>query len=314
MKLKYQFLLIQAIRDFFNNQGFVDVITPPMVENPGMETHIHPFQIFSANKKQLQPLYLHTSPEFMMKSILAQDFEDIFTICYSFRDEPKSDIHRPQFLMLEWYRTNSSYLKIMDDCEELIKHCLTHFKNNDIATIHLNSFPRITMQEIFLKYLEIDILNYLTADSIKTLIKNQFPDVPLPESQLPWEDYFFLLFLNKIEPEISKLPYLLIYEFPAPLAALSTLKSSDPRVCERFEIYMHGMEICNCFNECTSLTELQARFNQQSQQKKQTYGYELPEPSAFYRTMENYPPSAGNALGVERLLKALTQIEDPFFN
>ncbi len=111
---------------------------------------------------------------------------------------------------------------------------------------------RKTMQELFKEELGIDILEFLDIRSIKSLLMS-FPDVPVPKSDLLWEDYFFLLYLNRIEPVLSKYPLLLIYEFPAPLSALSTLKSNDPRVCERFEVYANGVELCNCFNELTDI-------------------------------------------------------------
>src|SRR5687767_3032706 len=109
------FHLQQAIRDFFLERGFMDVLTPPMVPNPGMETHIHPFRVWSERGRAPTPFYLHTSPEFCMKELLSEGMERIFTLSYCFRDEPSSPIHRPQFLMLEWYRANARYETIMDD-------------------------------------------------------------------------------------------------------------------------------------------------------------------------------------------------------
>ena len=115
MRLRYQFELIQLIRNFFTQQGFLDVMTPPAVENPGMEVHIHPFQLHSVIKNKLVPQYLHTSPEFCLKQLLAspgEKIENIFSLSYCFRDEPNSPIHRNQFIMLEWYRKHAlHYIK-----------------------------------------------------------------------------------------------------------------------------------------------------------------------------------------------------------
>ena len=120
---------------------------------------------------------------------------------------------------------------------------------------------------------------------------------------------------NLIEPKISKFQALMITEFPAPLSALSTLKDSDPRVCERFEVYLNGIELCNCFNELTDADEQRKRFSEQNKLKKKLYGYNLPKPESFYRTMDKgFPPSAGIALGVERLLHSLFDIENPFYS
>lgn len=298
-------------------QGFLDVLTPPAVENPGMETHIHPFQLHSVQKQNLTPLYLHTSPEFCMKELLAsgEDFNKIFTLSYCFRDEPISSIHRPQFLMLEFYRKNERYERIMQDIEELVLFVFEQGKKKNFPLRFKEiNFVRKTMQEIFLEELGIDILNYLDTNSIKQLLR-KFPEVPVPIVDLEWDDYFFLLYLNCIEPKLSKYPILMISEFPAPLSALSTLKSSDARVCERFEVYINGIELCNCFNELTDVVEQKKRFMKQNLLKQKIYGYHLPEPKAFYQTMtKGLPPSAGVALGVERLLHSLFDIENPFYS
>jgi len=315
MSRRYQFDLIQSIRNFFGEQGFLDVLTPPAVENPGMEVHIHPYQLHSVHKQTLAPSYLHTSPEFCMKELLADGFEKIFTISYCFRDEPNSPIHRSQFLMLEWYRRNERYEKIMEDVEGLIEFVTTNLKHLKLRkNIQNQKMIKKTMQELFQEELGIDILQYLDLHELKNLLK-KFPDVPVPEVELEWDDYFFLLYLNKIEPVITKYPLLMITEFPAPLSALSTLKNSDPRVCERFEVYINGIELCNCFNELTDPVEQKKRFELQNQLKQKLYGYQLPEPKKFYQTMDKgFPPSAGIALGVERLLHSLFEIENPFFN
>ncbi|MBA2403906.1 MAG: hypothetical protein H0V66_03975, partial [Bdellovibrionales bacterium] len=200
----------------------------------------------------------------------------------------------------------------MSDTEELISFCL----NSHLPVkkeLKSQKMVKKTMQELFQQYLQIDILDYLDVASIKQLLQN-YPDVPVPAVECEWDDYFFLLYLNKIEPEIAKIPMLMIYEFPAPLKALSTLKGSDPRVCERFEVYINGVELCNCFNELTDLIEQKKRFEEQNLLKKKIYKYHLPEPTHFYSALENgLPASAGIALGVERLLYSICEIENPFF-
>lgn len=320
VKLAAQFQLLWAIRQFFIQRNFVDVMPPPMVQNPGMETHIHPFQVAHAKTTKFSPWYLNTSPEFHMKELLSLGFEDIFTLGYSFRDEPHAPNHRPQFLMLEWYRTNAHYTKIMDDCEELFKFTLNSLNEKALPVdqnLLKTKFERVTVQDLFLDMLHVDILNFLETKDLKELIEKNFKDVPLPTQGeiLSWDDYYFLLFLNKIEPHIAHYPYLLVYEFPNHLSALSTLKPSDPRVCERFEIYSKGVELCNCFNELRDLEIQKERFHSQAKEKENLYGYKLPEPAVLYGAMERgLPVSSGIALGVERLLKILTDIENPFWD
>lgn len=284
-----------------------------------MEVHIHPFQLHSVRNNSRLPLYLHTSPEFCLKELLAEKDENldkIFSLSYCFRDEPDSPIHRKQFLMLEWYRKNARYESIMDDVENLITYAMEEGVRRKLPLrkeLSGQSLVTRTMQELFDECLSVDILDYLTVDAIKALLK-RFPDVPVPSDECEWDDYFFLLYLNKIEPHLKKYPLLLVKEFPAPLAALSTLKLDDPRVCERFEVYIDGVELCNCFNELTDVQEQRKRFSEQAELKNKLYKYSLPEPAVFYRSLEKgLPPSAGIALGVERLLSSLFEIENPFF-
>lgn len=319
-KLEAQFQLIAALRQYFTEHQFIDVLTPPMVQNPGMETHIHPFQVSHARTLKLSPMYLNTSPEFHMKELLSLGFENIFTIGYSFRDEPRADHHRPQFLMLEWYRTKAHYTQIMKDCENLFAHCLRFLEAKNINTdpnFKNIKYERSTIQEIFLTMINLDILDFLDTKDLKEKIEKDFKDIPLPSQgeKLSWDDYYFLLFLNKIEPHLKHYPYLLLYEFPYHLSALSTLKKNDPRVCERFEIYSNGVELCNCFNELTDLDIQKKRFLQQSLEKNLLYQYTLPEPLVLYQAMQKgLPTSAGIALGVERFLKTLTGIDNPFWD
>lgn len=298
----------------------MDVLTPPMVENPGMETHIHPFEVYSKKSSASLGHYLHTSPEFHMKELLSlkeEELDKIFTLSYCFRDEPSSPIHRPQFLMLEWYRKNERYEQIMKDCEGLIKHCLNAMKDfgAPVKETYENLRPtKATVQEIIQEECGFDILDFLDPEALRQKIQKDFKDVPLPSVQCEWDDYFFLLFLNRVEPKFKDIPYLLLYEFPAPLAALSTLKESDPRVCERFEIYLEGVELCNCFNELTDLATQKKRFEEQRADKKRLYGYELGEPQVLFDSLDRgLPPSAGVALGVERLLASIVRTNNPFY-
>ncbi len=305
--------MIKALRKFFEQQSFEEILTPPLVSNPGMETHIHPFQVFSAHQKKTLPLYLHTSPEFHMKNLLSQGWERLYTLSYSFRDEPVSETHRPQFLLLEWYRTNARYESLMQDCQELVDFAQCFLKNQGVASVKpILSFEKATVQELFQEFIQTDILQEHPQEIIQ---KNDPKLLPEKHDELLWEDYFFLLWLNKIEPQLKNYPYLLVYEYPAPLAALSTLKTKDPRVCERFEVYMHGLEIANAFNELCDLEEQKKRFQKQAKDKESLYGYKLPEAELLYQALEKrLPPSAGIAWGVERFLMALTGNKESFYN
>ncbi|MCO4795482.1 MAG: hypothetical protein KC493_17305, partial [Bacteriovoracaceae bacterium] len=233
-----------------------------------------------------------------------------------FRDEPQSENHRSQFVMLEWYRNSSPYEEIMKDCEELLEYSLVELEKNNIKINESLKSPLIkkSIQEIFIEVLDMDILEHLEVDSIRSWIQSHPEGIPLPEEKLSWDDYFFLIFLNKIEPQLKKYPKILLYEWPYHLSALSKISEKDPRVCERFEIYLEGLELCNCFHELCDLKEQKKRFNMQAKEKDDLYGYSLPEATLLYQSLEKGLDSpSGIALGVERLLKGLTEVENPFF-
>ncbi len=324
-KHEYLFILCNTIKNFFKENDILEVITPPMVTNPGMEVHVHPFAVYTAKNCTPTNYYLHTSPEFHMKELLALGYDKIFTLSYCFRDDIRSDIHRNQFLMLEWYRANARYEEIMTDCELLLNYVLKEFRKKNIPIRNeLQNFKEITLkkmtvQELLLKHLNIDILKYLDSSKMISLLKDNFPHIHIPNDSdniLGWDDYFFLLFLHEIEPHIKEYPFLLLYEFPAPLSALSTLKASDTRVCERFEIYSFGIELCNAYNELTKLDLQEKRFYDQMNEKERIYKYRFNDPGnvLFDALKKGIPPSGGIALGVERLLKIFIDPCEPFWD
>lgn len=314
-----RFDCIQAIRNFFVAQNYLDVLTPPIVENPGMEVHLHPLSLFSEHRKQKSSGYLHTSPEFFMKELLAEGLQKIFTINYCFRDEPDSSTHRQQFIMLEWYRTQARLQDFIDETIALVDSCYLalidkgHIVDRDYAK---SLFKVKTVEEVFLEYLNLPILDFLEASQLKNWIQTHRPHYLVDHHKLwSYEDYFFLLFLNEIEPQLSKIPKLILKNYPAPLAALSSLCNTDPRICLRFELYLKGVEIANCFQEEISTQVISSRFKQQNQQKLETYGYQLPKAQRFLETMDRgLPPSTGIALGVERLAGQLCSTPIPFWD
>jgi len=300
--LKLKFKGIQLIRNWFSNKDFLDVMTPTIVQCPGIEPHLHPFTVTGEHfNGQLQ-----TSPEFHMKELLSFGLEKIFTITYSFRDEPISETHRPQFLMLEWYRANEHYEKIKDDTKSLV-----NFLIDQLPSLKSNlsgDFYEWTIKEAFLKFTRIDLEKFKDKEKLYKKIKEDFSELPLPKiEEVTWDDLFFILFLNIIEPELKNYPKVILKEYPASQAALSTLKKDDPSVCERFEIYLNGVEIGNCFNELTNLEIQKQRYIEARKERLDLYKKEIPEPKVLFDALERgIPKSAGIAVGVERLLNAIT--------
>lgn len=288
-------------------------MTPPLVASPGIEPHLHPFKAQGLGPYQQQDeYYLHTSPEFHMKELLSLGFEKIFTLCHSFRHEPHSDWHRPQFLMLEWYRAGERYEELIKDVEELLFHL------RDSLALGKKELEIKTMDQIFKEILNFSFLEFEqdkkgTKDFYHKL-KSDFNSLPLPplDDNVFFDDLFYLVFLNLIEPELKAYPQLIIKEYPASQAALSTIKKGEEKVCERFELYLDGIEIANAFNELTCPEEQKKRAERDLLFKEKLYGQKLPLPKVLLSSLERgLPnPSAGIALGVERLLMVLLNKEN----
>lgn len=283
-----------------------------------MEPHIHPFEVKS-KKDQTAYGFLNTSPEFELKRFMSLNpsCEKIYNINFSFRDEPRSPIHRPSFIMLEWYRTQHFYTQIITDTKNLINFSIKKLQEKSYTinkSIIDSEWIDKSVQQLFIEELNIDILEYLETDKLRTLIENNFKNVPLPNCELSWDDLFFLLFLNEIEPKLTKYPKLILKEYPHHLSALSTINTDDSRVCDRFELYLNGVEIANCYNELTNFQEQSTRFKMQAEQKTSLYNYELPWPDEFLKALETgLPNSCGIALGVERLLAILINDQSVFY-
>ena len=306
MKKRFQF--ISLIREFFTQKGLVDVLTPPLVSCPVIEPFVSPLKVTGQHLRD--KTYLHTSPEFWMKDLLSQGFENIFTLAYCFRDEPTSPVHRPQFIMLEWYRLHHDTSKLIADLKELTTFLLSSFGREGPVNI-----VETTVQDLFQQHLDMDILEFPQSAQLRDYIKKNLPDIPLPRCDLPWDDYFHLIFFNKIEPHLAKDRFVVLKEYPAQLRALSRLKEQDPRVCERFEFFIEGVEIANCYGELTDAKEQERCFQSFNQMRKESGKEEMPRPEVLLNALERgLLPCCGAALGVERFMKVLLNEDVAFFD
>lgn len=326
---KYPFLkqrgaIVRSIRSFFEGLGFEEVQTPAIQVSPGMETHLVAFQteLVDPTGPRKVNRYLHTSPEFAMKKLLASGMEKIFQIALVYRNQERSHTHHPEFSMLEWYRANEEYTELMKDCEGLLRACKRAasgpdpFTWNGLKSDPFLEFERLTVQEAFMRYAEIDILNTIDFPAAPT------PKVLLEEckririSTAPddtWEDLFFRIFLEKIEKHLGVGRPTFLYDYPISMAALSRPKKSNPKLAERFELYVCGLELANAFGELTNSEEQRARFQADMTKKKKLYGIEYPIDEDFLAAVAEMPEASGIALGVDRLVMlatGATQIED----
>ena len=296
--------ILAAIRGFFARDGFVEVETPALQISPGMEPHL---MAFSTELKEpgegSRPFHLHTSPEFAMKKLLAAGLPKIFQLARVFRNGERSRTHHPEFTMLEWYRAGADYRTLMDDCEVLLRACVPRYSWNGRECDPAQPFERLSVAEAFVRHAGIDIL---AATSLETLAAAARPLGIAPHAGDEWDDLFFRIFLERIEPHLGIGAPTILYDYPIAMAALARAKPGDTRLAERFELYVCGLELANAFSELTDPAAQRARFVADQEKKRRLYGTTYPIDEDFLAALAHMPESAGIALGVDRLVMLAT--------
>lgn len=314
--------IIKGIRRFFDSKRFIEVETPALQISPGLEPHLKAFKTCYEGWEgsDSQDYYLHTSPEFAMKKLLTAGMQKIYQIAPVFRNGERSETHHPEFKMLEWYRAGEEYTAIMEDVEGLIVSLADVFEIEEIAykghVCHLREgFDRITVCEAFQKYAGIDLEDCL--GDREALARQAIDKWVRISDDDHWDDLFFKIFLEKIEPFLGVEKPCVLYDYPISMAALSKMKEADSRFAERFEIYICGIELANAFTELTDPVEQKKRFEKDMDLKEKLYGERYPIDQDFIKALEfGMPESAGIALGVDRLVMLFTgaeKIEDVLF-
>lgn len=297
--LKRRALLTQATRAFFAQRGVTEVETPYAVHAPGEEVHLLPFAT-----ERLSPygvserLWLHTSPEFAMKRLLAAGAGPIFQLARVWRNGEASETHAPEFTMLEWYRPGASLDDLMDETEALLRAVLPPKITARGHTHGLSTFERLSMADAFTRHAGADLLG--TADDAAALAASSRAALRDGET---WEDLFFRLLLERVEPALADAGPTFLTHWPTAQAALAVRDPADPRVALRFELHVCGMEIANAFEELTDATEQRARFEADRARRHATRGAEdWPLDEDFLAALAHgLPPCSGIALGFDRL-------------
>ena len=294
--------LIRAIREFFWSEGFLEVETPLLLRLPGQEPYLSPMTLKIHNERgEAFDAYLHTSPEYALKKMLAAGFEKIFFLGKVFRDHESFDgTHNPEFTMIEWYRAREDFYAIMEDVEKLFQ-----WISNRVAVscrLTANSFERLHMRDVWQRYAGVNLDDYLEREKMLVLCEKKGHK---PKVQEPYEDLFYRIFLNEIEPYLGKERPLILHHYPAPMAALSRLSPEDPRYAERFEVYIGGLELANCFSELTDPEEQLHRLEKDRSDRMSAGRDVFDIDMDFTQALKTMPPSAGIALGVDRLVMAL---------
>lgn len=273
--IKARDALMRSIRAFFHSEGFVEVETPIRLKTPCMELHI--------DAEPCGERFLRTSPELCHKKLLAGGAEKIFEIGKCFRQGEQGRLHHPEYTMLEWYRTHSDYNGMLADTQALLSNV---WKQAEPVRIDFSEhWKQWTIQEVFEEFAGWNPVEDFDADR------------------------FDLDLIEKVEPQLPKDSPVVLKEYPAELCALARLKPDNPKVAERWELYLNGLEIANAYSELTDPVEQRARFETWGAQRKALGKpvYELDE--EFFQCLEKMPPSGGCALGVDRLLMILLGAE-----
>jgi lysyl-tRNA synthetase class 2 len=297
--LRRRALLTQATRAFFQARGYLEVETPYAVAAPGEEVHLSAFATERVSPTgHRNKLWLHTSPEFAMKKLLAGGAGRIFQLARVWRNGEGSDLHAPEFTMLEWYRPGASLADLIAESFALLRAVLPPVVQCRGVTTDLGSFETLTMAEAFARHVGADVL--ATADDAPALAAQAGARLRAGET---WEDLFFRLLLERIEPRIGRDRPTFLTHWPAAQAALARRDPADPRVAERFELFVAGMELANAFVELIDPAEQRARFQADRARRHAIMAEaDWPLDEDFLAALESgLPPCAGIALGFDRL-------------
>jgi lysyl-tRNA synthetase class 2 len=301
----------KALRARFEEQGFTEVECGALAVSPGNEAHLHAFQTeLISTGGERRTLYLHTSPEFASKKLLAAGETKIFDFARVFRNREQTGTHAPEFTMLEWYRANETYDAVIADVLEVVRVAadttgLQTFSHRGKDCDPRAEAQRMSVGEAFLHHAGIDLLKTLNRagegdrEALATAAKRGGFDVADDDN---WADIFSKILVARVEPKLGIERPTVLYEYPRCEAALARATERDPRVAERFELYICGVELANGFGELIDPFEQRKRFEIEMNEKERIYGERYPIDEDFLAALAHMPPSSGVALGFDRLV------------
>ncbi|MBX5196121.1 EF-P lysine aminoacylase GenX [Rhizobium sp. NZLR10] len=304
-----------ALRGFFAREDFIEVDTAVLQISPGNEAHLHAFATEALTTDgQKAPFYLHTSPEFACKKLLAAGEERISCFAHVYRNRERGPLHHPEFTMLEWYRAGESYESLMMDCVRILALAAETVKTEKLAYRGGESDPfagpeRIGVAEAFERHAGIDLLASVAADGatdrdhLAAEMKRAGMRVADDDG---WADLFSRVLVEKIEPHLGFGRITILDEYPISEAALARPSPRDPRVAERFELYACGVELANGFGELTNAAEQRRRFEIEMAEKARVYDETYPIDEDFLAAVSLMREASGIALGFDRLVMLAT--------
>lgn len=304
--LKARARLLNHIRAFFSEHGVLEVETPILsaaaTPDPALASFSTPYcgPVFP----QGRTLYLHTSPEFPMKRLLAAGSGPIYQICKVFRDGEAGRLHNPEFTMLEWYRPGFDHHRLMTEVEELVGPILGRAA----------AAERLDYRSAFLHHADLDPHRATAADFLACAREHEVSIPPGMESETRASVWCDLLLTHLVEPHLGRGRMTFLYDYPADQAALARVHPGDPPLAERFELYVEGIELANGFHELGNRDEQAARFARQNEKRTEQGLPAVPVDENFLAALgAGLPDCAGVALGIDRLLILRTgnrRIED----
>jgi elongation factor P--(R)-beta-lysine ligase len=311
--------IVAALRAQFDADGFIEVETPALQISPGLEPHLHAFETrLERPNGSGTARYLHTSPEFAMKKLLAAGESRIVQFARVWRNRERSATHHPEFTMLEWYRAGATYDAVIEDCVAILRLAAEvagarGFTRGAMACDPFAPWARLTVADAFDRYAGIDLLatapNPLNPDVALLARAADAAGVP-PHDGDRWDDVFFRVLFERIEPFLGDGAPTVLMEYPVSMAALARPKPRDPRVAERFEVYAVGVELANGFGELTDAAIQRQRFEADLDLKQALYGVRYPIDEDFLAALAHgLPDCAGCALGLDRLVMLATGAE-----
>lgn len=311
-----------SVRAWFANRDFIEVETAALQISPGNETHVSAFATEAIGPDgRRSPFYLHTSPEFACKKLLAAGETRIFSFGAVYRNRERGPLHHPAFTMLEWYRAGETYESLMDDCAALLALAAerTGARRFAFRTHEADPFAepeRLSVAAAFTKYAGIDLLATVQPDGVtdRAALHEAVASAGLrTAADDSWNDLFSRVMVERIEPALGNGRATVLHDYPICEAALARPKANDPRVAERFELYCCGIELANGFGELTDPAEQRRRFTAAMDEKEKIYGERYPIDEDFLAALAIMPEASGVALGFDRLVMLATgaqKIED----
>jgi len=307
--LRARATITREVRAWFDDQGFAEVETGILQVSPGNEIHLHaPRTELVGPSGERAARYLRTSPEFACKKLLAAGEERIFEFARVFRDRERGDLHLPEFTMLEWYRAGAAYEVIMADTAVVIAYAaratgIGRFSFRGRTADPMAEPERLTVAAAFERFAGIDLLATVNdGEGDRAALAAAAEQKVRIVTDDTWSDIFSKILVEHVEPHLGQGRLTLLFEYPAPEAALARVKASDPRVAERFEVYACGVELANGFGELTDADEQRRRFRRAMDEKAQRYGERYPLDEDFLAAVAHMPEASGVALGFDRLV------------